>query len=333
MAWHGSEDRKRRAKPPDRYPCPPLPRMDTPWFQQLLAYLPALGAVVVSILLVMRRVRTHAVLMLIGSILSFVIGIAAHLLWRRLSSDEGYDFATAQVFHGVRAVVGTIAHLLFAIGVLLYLGERSGKRGSQTMGTGVLGDRSFANAFADRLDALYRSMVLHCVLMFVSLVCGAIFFVGLLVSGEDELAVFVGLLAGIATLVFAVLFTIAWCRLHYRHWQVAIACTDFKDHTPAQAVGFLFIPLFNLYWAFRSYATLSDLLYQAGAQPRFGGRTPLINTGTARTLCVLNLFTVLPYVGTLISLVNLFVWFNVHAQHRRTATHILRSLPPSPDQA
>lgn len=308
--------------------------MDTPLLQQLLAYLPALGAVVVSILLVMRRVRSYSVLMLIGSILSFVIGIAAHLLWRRLSSDEGYDFSTAQVFHGVRAVVGAIAHLLFAIGVLLYLGERSGKRGSHaTDADGLFGNGSFANDFADRLDALYRNMVLHCVLMFASLVLGAIFFIGLLASGEDDTAVFVGLLAGIATLVFAVLFTIAWCRLHYRHWQVAIACTDFKDHTPAQAVGFLFIPLFNLYWAFRSYAMLSDLLYQAGAQPRFGGRTPLINTGTARTLCVLNLFTVLPYVGTLISLVNLFVWFNVHAQHRRTATHILRSLPPSPVQA
>ena len=50
--------------------------MDTPLLQQLLAYLPALGAVVVSILLVMRRVRSYSVLMLIGSILSFVIGIA-----------------------------------------------------------------------------------------------------------------------------------------------------------------------------------------------------------------------------------------------------------------
>ncbi len=307
--------------------------METPLVQLLLAYLPALGAVVVSVMLVMRRVRAYSMLMLIGSILTLVIGIGAHLLWKHMADDGGYDFAFTKIFHAVRSVVGTIAHLLFAIGVLLYLGERSGKRGMHTTGAdGLFASGSFASALADRLDALYRSMVIHCVLMFISLVCGAIFFIGLLASGEDEFAVFVGLLAGIATLVFAVLFTIAWCRLHYRHWQVAIACTDFKDHTPGQAVGFLFIPLFNLYWAFRSYATLSDLLYQAGAQPRFGGRTPLINTGTARTLCILNLFAVLPYIGTLISLVNLFVWFNVHAQHRRTATHILRSLPSSPGQ-
>ena len=95
-------------------------------------------------------------------------------------------------------------------------------------------------------------------------------------------------------------------------------------------MGFLFIPLFNLYWMFRSYVTLSELLYKAATQPQYGGRTPVINTGTSRVLCVINIFTIIPYLGALLGVVNIFIWFNVHAQHKRTVTHMLRAEASTP---
>lgn len=64
---------------------------------------------------------------------------------------------------------------------------------------------------------------------------------------EDQDVVVV--LAGIVALV-------AGCKLHYDCWS----CVNpvIRVTTPVKAVGFLFIPLFNVFWAFVSWPKLAD---------------------------------------------------------------------------
>ena len=47
----------------------------------------------------------------------------------------------------------------------------------------------------------------------------------------------------------------AWGRLHYRCWEALPE--RFRATSPGQAVGYLFIPLFNFYWAFISFPKLA----------------------------------------------------------------------------
>ena len=48
---------------------------------------------------------------------------------------------------------------------------------------------------------------------------------------------------------------IFWSILHYSCWKALPE--KYRATTPARALGFLFIPLFNFYWAFISFAKLA----------------------------------------------------------------------------
>lgn len=188
------------------------------------------------------------------------------------------------------------------------------------------------NAMADEIDRLYGSTVTFYVLFIVSLIITVILAVLFAIENEEEAAIIVGLIGGLATLTFLIVWIVNWCKLHYRNWKVAIERTGFNEFTPGQAVGFLFIPLFNLYWMFPSYQKLGEQLNRILAQDRYEGRRPLVNVGTSTALGVLNIITtifsyipVLNIFGGLAGLVNIFIWFNVHNMHRKAATFILRS--------
>lgn len=295
----------------------------------VLGFLPSVLAVLLSVVLIMRRVGVDSVLMVIGSVLSLAIAIIWRMVWDSLIETDEFgspDYSNIQIYQTIRSIASTVAYLLFAVGVFMLVRRHIGAGSQDVLGSGrTLTDQKEAISLANELDALYRGMVLHCVLTFVSLFVSLVLVIMMILSGLDEGAYVVVLLGALASLAFGILFTVKWCKLHYRHWRVAIEQTGFNEFSAGEAVGFLFIPLFNLYWMFRAYVTLSELLYKAGMQPKYSGRTPLINTGTSRTLCVLNIFTIVPYVGALLSLVNIFVWFNVHAQHKRTVTYMLRA--------
>ena len=303
-------------------------------FQQVLGFLPGVLAVLLSVVLVMRRVGVDSVLMVIGSVLGLAIAIIWRMVWNSLIETDEFgspDYRSIQVYQTIRSLASTVAYLLFAVGVFMLVRRHIHAGSPDQLGSGVIfTEHKEALSLANELDALYQGMVLHCVLTFVSLFVSLVLVIMMIASGVDEGAYVVVLLGALASLTFGILFTVKWCKLHYRHWRVAIRQTGFNEFGAGEAVGFLFIPLFNLYWMFRSYVTLSELLYKAGAQPKYGGRTPLINVGSSRTLCVLNIFTIVPYVGALLSLVNIFVWFNVHAQHKRTVTHMLRAETTEP---
>ena len=87
------------------------------------------------------------------------------------------------------------------------------------------------------------------------------------------------MMIGMVVLIVSLIF---WCILHYHLWKVIPR--DIARTTPGKAVGLLFIPLFNLYWAFVSCLGLSkDLnktLQQRGIQYR-------VSEGLGLTLCIL----------------------------------------------
>lgn len=71
--------------------------------------------------------------------------------------------------------------------------------------------------------------------------------------------VIVPLLLGLMTLIAAAVF----CSiLHYKCW--AAVPQQYRCTTPARAIGFLFIPFYNFYWAFITWPKLVDGLVSAG---------------------------------------------------------------------
>ncbi|MCY2990788.1 MAG: hypothetical protein NTY19_23355 [Planctomycetota bacterium] len=57
-----------------------------------------------------------------------------------------------------------------------------------------------------------------------------------------------------------ILQVVFFCILHYRCWRALPE--DRRATTPARAIGFMFIPLFNFYWAFVTWPKLSVGLLQ-----------------------------------------------------------------------
>jgi len=83
------------------------------------------------------------------------------------------------------------------------------------------------------------------------------------------------------------------CMLQYQLWKLIPA--DIARTTPGKAIGFCFIPFFNLYWAFVAYKGLGEdmnkTLQQRGIQYQ-------VNEGLGLTFCVLWI------VGFILSLVS-----------------------------
>lgn len=181
------------------------------------------------------------------------------------------------------------------------------------------------SGLADEIDRLFRSTVTFFVLYASAVVLTVALCIACFVSDEETTGFMVLWLGCLAIVAFYVVYTVSWCKLHYRHWLVVCELTGFKEFTPDLAVGFLFIPLFNLYWVFPSYQRLAELINRIIDGEKFMGRGPRVNTGTVTAMCVLKIVSVIPYLGVLPVLVNIFVWFNVQAQNRRAITWILRS--------
>jgi hypothetical protein len=64
-----------------------------------------------------------------------------------------------------------------------------------------------------------------------------------------------------------------------------------NDFTAGKGIGFMFIPLFNLYWVFRFVLGVTDRL---NFQFKLRGQAPPISRGLALTSCIVYL---IPYVG------------------------------------
>lgn len=90
--------------------------------------------------------------------------------------------------------------------------------------------------------------------------------------------------------------------LHYQLWAAVPVAS--RSTTPGKAVGFLFIPFFNLYWYFPSYVGLSKSIERATGKPAANGLAV-----SYAILSVLNWFMgAIPYVGFLFGIAYFVVW-------------------------
>lgn len=136
----------------------------------------------------------------------------------------------------------------------------------------------------------------------------------LTISGVVLLIVLVGFLVLIAA-------TVVGCILTYRSWRVI---QDGHARTgPGRAVGFSFIPFFNLYWMFVAIHG-----YSIDAN-RFMDRHNLpcrrMSTGVALTLCILAVATCIPYVGLLAAIPEVVFAFMFMHDMQRAAKGIVES--------
>ncbi len=80
------------------------------------------------------------------------------------------------------------------------------------------------------------------------------------------------LVAMLAPLVIKILF---FTRL-YKAWEVLQNLHDPKIPTPGKAVGFLFIPLYNIYWVFVTFCRIAPLGNKLLRRPKYISRWPFV---------------------------------------------------------
>ncbi len=94
---------------------------------------------------------------------------------------------------------------------------------------------------------------------------------------------------GLSAIASMVLFYI----ILYRHWQ--LIQDGYARTSPGKAVGFLFIPFFNLYWIFEAFPGLirdTNVYIQ-----RYGLPVKMQDAGLATAFCILTLLCLIPYLN------------------------------------
>ena len=128
----------------------------------------------------------------------------------------------------------------------------------------------------------------------------------LMVFGEaDEDALGVLALLGIVPIILALIFS---CILHYKCWKVVPE--GFARLTPGKAVGYLFIPFYNFYWAFPSFGGLGSDCAMVAAKNGLRGFASLSGLGlTYAILWVVNLVAQnIPVLGFFTAVADFVVW-------------------------
>ena len=147
---------------------------------------------------------------------------------------------------------------------------------------------------------------------FTKIVVGLAVGGGLLIFGiiaalitEDSLSdagAVIGVLALFIGSTMVIYGTVYMYILLYRLWK--IIPPDIARTTPYKAVGFCFIPFFNLYWHFVAFMGLGEdmnkVLQSQGIQHR-------VNAGLGMTASILFCISILPYIGFLTGLAGMIV--------------------------
>lgn len=138
-------------------------------------------------------------------------------------------------------------------------------------------------------------LVLFAILHHVSLALSAIFFAASFIDGPRDLWRVFAVLFAIPATVFSML-------ILYRGW---VAVQDGSaQSSPGKAVGFCFIPFFQLYWIFVAYVGLMKEFNRL-AEAR-GRQDQKVNEGIALTLCILTVTLCLSYLALPFGVV--FIW-------------------------
>ena len=164
------------------------------------------------------------------------------------------------------------------------------------------------------------------VFQIASLALAVLYFIVSLVFADrywisDTEAILLGIL-GFGLVVALILNLVFSMILHYKCWKALPVpfnnVSAMGPVTPGKAVGFLFIPFFNFYWLFPSYAGLgkgwNDWAVATGkvapTHPQLPPRTPMPALGMAlAVLSLLNLFLAwVPFVGLMIGIAVFVLW-------------------------
>lgn len=135
---------------------------------------------------------------------------------------------------------------------------------------------------------------------------------------EEELAIPFFILAFLAVIFVAVMMGI----LVYRLWYAIQP--GHPRSTPGKAVGFLFIPIFNLYWIFQAYYGWAQDYnrYVRNA----GIALPPVSENMGLTVSILAVAACIPYIGVLPALANLIFIGIFFSQAIDGANSLVRTL-------
>jgi len=141
-----------------------------------------------------------------------------------------------------------------------------------------------------------------------SLLGGSIFAVILYIAGIALIASteepFPGALLIVLGVLTAVYIAVVMCVMVYRMWK---AIQDGHARTtPGKAVGFLFIPLFNLYWVFQAYWGFSKD-YNAFIE-RYSIATDRLPEGLFLAYAILSVTSAIPYLGMLAGIASFIIF-------------------------
>lgn len=121
----------------------------------------------------------------------------------------------------------------------------------------------------------------------------------------------------------------AWvlgCVQIYRWWRQIQ--DGFATTGPGKAVGFLFIPLFNMYWQFVAYWNLAKDLRSFMDRNAIAGPRPA--PALAMTVCIASCCAAVPYAGCLVYPVFIVLFLVMFHQLHAASAAIARHLSPEP---
>lgn len=138
-----------------------------------------------------------------------------------------------------------------------------------------------------------------------------LWFAWLVGAGIPLCLILIGLIPAFAGLVLGFV-------LLYRFWG---SIQDNQPRTtPGKAVGFCFIPFFNLYWCYVAYVGLAKDMNTYLTERNIPA--PPVSEGLALAYFILMLCSMVPYLGLLCSLANIVILIMLYRQFAIAAEHI-----------
>lgn len=136
-----------------------------------------------------------------------------------------------------------------------------------------------------------------------------------LAAGAVLMIIFIGILGLIASIVFYML-------LLHKLWTLV---QPSEKSTPGKAIGFLFIPFFNLYWQFVAIYGLAQEVNRKRTQMGIGG-TP-VNEQMAMIGCICNCCSIIPFLGIVAAIAGFVIQIIVLKDIKNAGIDILRATP------
>lgn len=142
------------------------------------------------------------------------------------------------------------------------------------------------------------------IISFVIIMAGGVLF-GIGEENLDNTLITIGgVVIAVAVILYIILIVLTLKYL-YRCWLIVNTATGgYVKATPGQAVGFLFIPFFNLYWVYVAYYGWSQEYNKISAQHGWNNQVP---EGIFLTNCILQSCALIPLVNYIVGLGQLVI--------------------------